>query len=497
MPKPPATRPRPAALPALSPTTLLAVTGGQLVAAPRTAPEPGGRAALESGGCAAPEPGGRAASEPGGPAASEPGGPAASEPGGPAASEDVRRRAGRREERRAVRRTVRRAPTNPYLRLLATPGARAFTAGNLIARLPMGMLGVSAIIMIAGSRDSYALAGAVTATGLAATAVVAPFTARLVDRFGQARIAVPATALAVLGSLALVLCVHYDAPAWTLFAAYAATATTPNTGGMSRARWAHLHRGDQAALHTANSFEQAADELCFMLGPVVAATLCGALFPEAGTLVGAFLLMTGVLVFAAQRTTEPPPTPRNRTAVSPLRAPGMPALLAVFLATGAVFGALEVVSIAHAGGAILALQAAGSCAAGLLYGSLRPARNVHRRLLLCLTAMTALMSLPLLAASSTASLPVLALCLLLAGAATAPTMVTGMTLVQRATPPGQLNEGMTLSVTALLGGVAAGAAAGGWLVEHTGTVSGYAAPMGAAALALTVAAAGTLRSRPE
>ncbi|MFF0059172.1 MFS transporter [Streptomyces microflavus] len=489
MPNPPATRPHPAALPALSPTTLLAVTGGQLVAAPRTSPESGGLAPLEIGRRTAPEPGRRTAPEPGERTAPE--------PGRPAASEDVRRWAGRREERRAVHQAIRRAPTNPYLRLLATPGARAFTAGNLIARLPMGMLGVSAIIMIAGSRGSYALAGAVTATGLAATAVVAPFTARLVDRFGQARIAVPATALAVLGSLALVLCVHYDAPAWTLFAAYAATATTPNTGGMSRARWAHLHRGDQAALHTANSFEQAADELCFMLGPVVAATLCGALFPEAGTLVGAFLLMTGVLVFAAQRTTEPPPTPRNRTAVSPLRTPGMPALLAVFLATGAVFGALEVVSIAHAGGAILALQAAGSCVAGLLYGSLRPARNVHRRLLLCLTAMTALMSLPLLAASSTASLPVLALCLLLAGAATAPTMVTGMTLVQRATPPGQLNEGMTLSVTALLGGVAAGAAGGGWLVEHTGTVSGYAAPMSAAALALTVAAAGAFRRRPE
>ncbi|WP_433398245.1 MFS transporter [Streptomyces sp. CA-146814] len=393
---------------------------------------------------------------------------------------------------RTAPRAARRPPsTNPYLRLLATPGARAFTAGNLIARLPMGMLGVSAIIMIAGSRDSYALAGAVTATGLAATALVAPFTARLVDRYGQARIAVPATVLAVLGSLALVLCVRYEAPAWTLFAAYAATATTPNTGGMSRARWAHLHRGDPAALHTANSFEQSADELCFMLGPVLAATLCGALFPEAGTLVGAFLLLTGVLIFAAQRATEPPPTPRTRTAVSPLRAPGMPALLAVFLATGAVFGALEVVSIAHAGGAILALQAAGSGAAGLVYGSLRPARNVHGRLLLCLAAMTALMSLPLLAATSTASLPVLALCLLLAGAATAPTMVTGMTLVQRATLPGQLNEGMTLSVTALLGGVAAGAATGGWLVEHAGTAAGYAAPMGAAALALAVAAAGT------
>ncbi|MDT0426089.1 MULTISPECIES: MFS transporter [Streptomyces] len=376
---------------------------------------------------------------------------------------------------------------NPYLRLLSTPGARAFTAGNLLARLPMGMFSVSAVIMIAGAHGSYALAGAVTATGLAATAVVAPWTARLVDRYGQARIAVPATALAVLGSLALVLCVHFDAPVWTLFVAYAATATTPNTGGMSRARWAHLHRGDPAALHTANSFEQAADELCFMLGPVLAATLCGALFPEAGTVTGAVLLMTGILIFAAQRATEPPVAPHTTATTSPFRSPGMPALLAVFLATGAVFGSLEVVSIAHAGGAILALQAAGSCVAGLVYGSLRPAGNVNRRLLLCLASMTVLMSLPLLAAATTGSLPVLAGCLLLAGAATAPTMVSGMTLVQRLTPQGQLNEGMTLAVTAMLGGVAAGSAAGGWLVEHAGAVTGYTAPLCAAALALVTA----------
>ncbi|MFF7578430.1 MFS transporter [Streptomyces sp. NPDC008061] len=388
---------------------------------------------------------------------------------------------------------ARRASTNPYRRLLATPGARAFTTGNLIARLPMGMFSVSAVIMIAGSRGSYALAGAVTAAGLAATAVVAPWTARLVDRYGQARIAVPATAVATLGSLALLLCVHYDAPAWTLFAAYAATATTPNTGGMSRARWAHLHRGDPAALHTANSFEQAADELCFMLGPALAALLCAALFPEAGTLIGAILLMTGVLVFATQRATEPPVAPRTR-AGSPLRTRGMPALLATFLATGAVFGAMEVVTIAHAGGAILALQAGGSCVAGLLYGSLRPATDIRRRLLWCLAGMTTLMSLPLLAASASDSLLTLAGGLLLAGAATAPTMVTGMTLVQRLTPEGRLNEGMTLSVTALLGGIAAGSAVGGWMVEHTGAVTGYVVPVCAAGLALAVAAAGIRRA---
>jgi predicted MFS family arabinose efflux permease len=382
----------------------------------------------------------------------------------------------------------------PYRRLFAHPGARAFTLGNLLARLPMGMFSVSAIVMIAGARGSYALAGAVTATGLAATALVGPWTARLVDRYGQARVAVPATALAVLGSLALVLCVHYDAPAWTLFAAYAATATTPNTGGMSRARWAHLLKGDPNALHTANSFEQAADELCFMLGPVLAAFLCGAFFPEAGTLVGAVLLLTGVLLFAAQRSTEPPP--RGRTAVkSPLRAPGMPALLAVFLATGAVFGSMEVVTIAFAdaqghrsaAGVVLALQAAGSCAAGLLYGAVKPAGPAEARHPWCLTAMTALMTLPLLAAAGTGSLLLLAGALLLAGTATAPTMVTGMTLVQHRTPPGRANEGMTLAVTALLGGIACGSAAGGWTAEHLSPTAGYGVPVTAAATALLVA----------
>ncbi|MEV4334331.1 MFS transporter [Streptomyces sp. NPDC049597] len=385
-----------------------------------------------------------------------------------------------------ARRVRRRRPPGPYRRLFATPGARAFTAGNLIARLPMGMFSVSAVIMIAGSRGSYALAGAVTATGLAATALVAPWTARLVDRYGQARIAVPATAVAVLGELALLLCVRWQAPDWTLFAAYAATATIPNTGGMSRARWAHLHRGDPAALHTANSFEQAADELCFMLGPVLAAFLCAALFPEAGTLTGAILLLTGVLVFAAQRSTEPPPAPRT-AARSPLRAAGMPALLMVFLATGAVFGAMEVVTLAFvdgpAAGAVLALQAAGSCAAGLVYGRVGRAAG----LVTTLTAMTVLMSLPLLAAAGTGSVLAVAGALLLAGMATAPTMVTGMTVVQRLTPPGQANEGMTLAVTALLGGIAAGSASGGWVVEHLGPTTGYAVPVCAAAVALVVA----------
>ncbi|MFF4219769.1 MFS transporter [Streptomyces nondiastaticus] len=397
-------------------------------------------------------------------------------------------------------------PLAPYARLFAVPGARAFTAWNLLARLPMGMFGVSAVLMISAARGSYALAGAVTATGLAATAVVGPLTARLVDRHGQARVTVPAAGLAALGSLALVVCVRADAPAWTLFACYAATATTPNTGGMSRARWSHLLRPDPAALHTANSFEQAADEACFMLGPVLATFLCTSFFPEAGTLTAALMFLTGAVLFAAQKRTEPPIATGSVRPRSPLRGnPGLTAVLAAFLCTGALFGSLEVVTIGFAdaeghrpaAGAVLALQAAGSCAAGLLYGLTRPSAPAAARFPRCLAAMAALALLPLAATTAGGGLPALAVALLLAGMATAPTMVTGMNLVQGLTPPGSLNEGMTLAVTGLLAGIAAGSAAGGYAVEHAGA-AGYAVPAAAAATALLTATAGrrALAARP-
>jgi MFS family permease len=166
-----------------------------------------------------------------------------------------------------------------------------------------------------------------------------------------------------------------------------------------------------------------------------------------------------------------------------------------------VFGAMEVVTIAFAdaqghrsaAGVVLGLQAAGSCAAGLLYGALKPAGPAERRYPWSIAAMTALMTLPLLAAQLTGSLLVLAGALLLAGMATAPTMITGMSLVQERTPEGRLNEGMTLAVTGLLAGIAAGSALGGWTAEHLSTTAGYGIPVGAAALSLGTAL--TLRRR--
>jgi MFS family permease len=373
----------------------------------------------------------------------------------------------------------------------------------MIARLPMGMFNVSAIVMIATLRDSYALAGAVTATGLAATAVVGPLTARLIDRHGQARVALPATLIAAAGAVSLTACVHFGAPGWTLFACYAVTATTPNTGGMSRARWAHLFGTDSPSRHAANSFEQAADELCFMTGPPFAALLCTQLFPESGMLTGALLLLLGMLVFTGQRSTEPPVARGSAApAVPPLRLRALLPLLGTFLCIGVVFGSMEVATIALAdglgqqgmAGVVLACHAMGSAAAGLLIGTVRPpAGELRRRFALCVAVM-ALLALVSFAAASTGSLVLLGAALLAAGMGTAPAMVTGMTLIQTTVPVARLNEGMTWAVTALLSGIAMGSAAGGWVAERLPVPSAFTVPPAAAVLAAIAASSVLVRS---
>ncbi|MFE4977620.1 MFS transporter [Kitasatospora sp. NPDC056651] len=394
-----------------------------------------------------------------------------------------------------------RALLTSYRRLFAAPGAVAFTLAGLLGRLALSMYGVSLVVLLSERRGSYGLAGAVSAVGLVTGAIGMPLIGRLVDRYGQARVTVPAALYSAVPMAALLLCVHLGAPGWTLFLCSAACSAMPNLGGMARSRWAHLHRDDPAARHLANSFEQALDELCFMAGPVLAMLLCTTLAPEAGLLATGALGTAGALLFAAQRRTEPPLPVREsaeRRHGSPLRAPGLRVLVLTFLATGMVFGATEITTVAYAdalghkatAGLLLALVAGGSCVAGLLFGLLTPHRAPGTRFLLCAAAMAAVLLLPLAAGLGGAGLGVLGVVLFTAGTATAPTMVTGMTLVQELLPRRQFNEGMAMAVSGIVVGISAGAALAGTVAERAAPGTGYALPAVAAGLALVIALAG-------
>ncbi|MFG1808430.1 MFS transporter [Streptomyces sp. NPDC049040] len=391
--------------------------------------------------------------------------------------------------------------TSPYRAIFAAPGSRAFSAAGLVGRMPLSMLGVGIVTMISQVTGQYGLAGALSATTGLSGAAAGPQVSRLVDRYGQARVLRPAAAVTVLSVLTLLAAVKTGAPHWLYFVCAVGVGATPSLGAMVRARWAAIHRGTPELLHAAYSFESVVDEIVFILGPILSIGLCTVWFAEAGPLLAAVFLGAGVLLLTAQRSTEPQPHPRSQfSGGSALRAPGMPVLIAVFVGVGAVFGSVDVITLAFAderghkaaASLVLATYALGSCLAGLVFGLVRPRGTAPGRFLLGVGLMAVSMIPPLLVGN----LVFLAVALFFSGLTIAPTMVTSMNLVERLVPRARLTEGMTWTSTGLAVGVALGAALAGRMTDAHGASTAFAVPAGAAFLAVVVAVLGYRRLRP-
>jgi MFS family permease len=391
--------------------------------------------------------------------------------------------------------------SSPYHAIFAAPGSRAFSAAGLVGRMPLSMLGIGIVTMISQLTGQYGLAGALSATTALSGAALGPQVSRLVDRYGQARVLRPAAAVAVLSVAVLLAGVRAGAPHWLFFACAAGVGATPSLGAMVRARWSAIHQDAPELLHTANSFESVVDEIVFIVGPILSIGLCTVWFAEAGPLLAAAFLGTGVLLLAAQRSTEPQPHPRaHHAGGSALGAPGMPVLIVVFVGTGAVFGAVEVTTLAFAderghkalASLVLATYALGSCLAGVVFGLLRPKRSARTRFLLGVTLMAVSMIPPLLVGN----LVLLAVALFCSGLTIAPTMVTTMSLVEGLVPRARLTEGITWTSTGLAIGVSVGAALAGRVTDAHGASAAFAVPAGAAFLAAAAAGLGYRRLRP-
>ena len=188
--------------------------------------------------------------------------------------------------------------------------------------MPMAMVGLGVILVVSAATGKYAIAGAVSATGSLCYAFVAPQVGRLMDRFGQGRVLRPLIVAFAAGAVAFILCAQLGAPLWTLFVTGAMfMSTLPSLGSVVRSRWSAL-LGDSPLLHTAFSFESVADELIFVAGPALVTILATQVVPVAGIAVAAVLAVTGTLLLAVQRGTEPPAVPRQHRAAgrSPPRA---------------------------------------------------------------------------------------------------------------------------------------------------------------------------------
>ncbi|AVD65885.1 MFS transporter [Serratia sp. CY49633] len=383
---------------------------------------------------------------------------------------------------------------NPYFNLFNAPGSKAFSSAGLIARLPVSMTGIGIITMLSQVRGSYWLAGAVAATFAFSMALLAPQIARAADRHGQSRVLPYATGISTLALLLLLLCTHYRAPDWTLFVFAALAGGMPSISAMVRARWSEIYRGTPQ-LHTAFSFESVLDEVAFIVGPPIAVGLSVSLFPEAGPLVAALLLVAGVAAFASQKSTQPPVYTRNNQRQRAILAmPSMQILLLALIALGTIVGTVDVISVAFAeqqgqpaaASIVLSVYAFGSCLAGLIFGAMKIPVPLPRLFLYAAFA-TAFTTLPLVWVHDVLTL---AAAMFVAGLFFAPTMIIAMGLVENIVPPSRLTEGLTWMVTGLGIGVALGAVLAGLAIDAAGIAAGFGVTLTAGLIVLLVAAGG-------
>lgn len=385
-----------------------------------------------------------------------------------------------------------------YAPLFSVPGAKRFVVGTLFSRVGGAMFGIAVVVMLSERRGSFGLAGAVNALGLIVLAASGPLIGRLVDRYGQARVATPFIILSTSCSLIMAALSWQMAPIWTLIVAWCVSSILPEPSPMSRARWVWIFRDDPERLHTAMAFEQVADEAAFVIGPVIAILAATLWFPEAGIIMAAVLFAVGMAIFLSAESSEPPLVPKHeRHGGIAILQPGVALVAGTLVMTGVIFGSNEVVAVAFAdehgssssSSLILGAFALGSTLSGLFLGT-RPVRSLlTKRLFLAALGMVVLQA-PALLAPNTVWLTAI---MFVAGSVTAPMLITGFSLTQKLVPRSMVTEAMAVAVTGLLIGISIGAFAGGMAVDTFGASRAYAVPLIAGLLAVVIGSVGYRR----
>jgi MFS family permease len=382
-----------------------------------------------------------------------------------------------------------------YRALLAVPGGPAFSAASFVLRLPISMQGLGTLFLVLSTTGSYGLAGAAVATVTLTQAFVGPLVGRVVDRVGQTRVIVPAVFLNGAGLALLLTLALRHGPVWTLFpAAVLYGAPYPPMGSLVRARWAYALAG-RAELTTALSLEAVLDELIFITGPPLVTVLATGVHPAAGLLAAYTFAVIGTVGLVLQRRTEPPRSrPDGTRRRAPIRLPDLRVLIGVAIALGLVFGSIEVgvagFTAEHgspgAAGFVLALVAAGSMIAGLIYGGITWRAPLRRRQLI------GVLVLPV-AVGGLAAAPnpvVLAGLGMIAGASFAPSLIALLGLTEERVPAASRTEGMALVLAGINAGVAIGAASAGRLIDAAGARPALLIAPAAGLAALLVVVAG-------
>lgn len=383
-----------------------------------------------------------------------------------------------------------------YATLLRRPGLRVTVIASIIGRLPVGITGLSLLLLVQGSTQSFSRAGLTSASYIAGLACLAPLVGRLIDRWGP-RWPLSVTALTYPSALvALVSAVHAaaDTRVVQVLAAAAGASFPPITVCMRS--YLRQQLGDDPLLITAYTLESVLIETMFIVGPMLVTLFVAVASPALAVLFAAACGSVGALLFSRSPALARWRTERRDTAslFGPLTERRFVALLAIILSYATAFGLIEIGVTAFAAeagfralaGVILGLMSVGSVLGGLAYGSRTWRAPLTRQFAAALFLMGA-------GACMLAVVPHLVLfaaLTVLAGAVMAPILAMQSMLVARIASAGNVTEAFTWSATGLLAGVGVGIAGGGSMLAHAHAPAVMAAAgvasIGASALALAL-----------
>jgi len=358
-----------------------------------------------------------------------------------------------------------------YAVLLSTPDVRSAVAASVLGRLPIGITGLSLLMLAQSASGSFARGGSTAACYVAGLATLAPLLGRQIDRYGP-RVILLACALAFPAALlALVLAFRWHAPMQMAYAlAYAAGATFPPITVCMRTFFRQQLK-DEAMLATAYSLESVLIEGIFLVGPMLVGLLVAVASPAAAVLVAAACGLAGTLLFQRSRALKSwrIEARRESSLFGPLAEPGFASLLAIVLCYASAFGLVEIGLTAYAteighsalAGVLLGVMSVGSIPGGLIYGS----RSWHLPLPRQFSLTLIVMGLGIAPLMLQSSVWVFSLTCIVAGIVMSPALIMQSILVAKIARSDHATEAFTWSATGLLAGVGLGLTGGGWLLE--------------------------------
>jgi predicted MFS family arabinose efflux permease len=381
-----------------------------------------------------------------------------------------------------------------YAAILRTPGVATIVLATLIGRLPIGISGLAILLYVEEVSDSFAAAGVCAGALALGSAAGAPFQGRLIDRRGVEML-LPLALIHSGGLVAIWLAGEAGAPVALLAVVSLATgASLPPVSSVLRSRWPYLLPGRPELLAGAFALDSVMIEVVFVTGPLLTTLVVATVGAQYALIVSAGCVLLGTSWMLAGLAGRPGPelTDAGRPAMGlgALASPGLRTLVLASLPVGFTFGTLEVVLPAFSegegskelAGVLLAVWSASSGVGGLVWGARggdAPVLRAH----LVFAWLLPLGVAPLLLAGSPLSM---ALLTIFAGLPIAPLIASRNQLVERVVLPGTATEAFTWPLTALVAGVALGAAAGGAVVEASSWSAGVVLAMAVAFLGAAV-----------